>query len=271
VSCRSAKAQYWRTGFCAVESGPLRVLTVNSAFFHRSRRAADHGKISERQLAAIEDMLADLPKRRFQIGVVHHHPIVHEAFRLGTYDVIEGGTLLLDLLSEYEFDIVIHGHKHFPRLCYGTGESQSLPVFGAGSFSALLTPNIACSTRNLFHMLELDDDTMEHCGKHGVITSWEFHPGSGWLRPNNTSAALPATAGFGCHIELRSLARAVARAFRSCRIDVVRWERILILIPHLRFLVPCQLVKLAAHLRKHYGLQVAPPDQPNTIGLPHRP
>lgn len=266
---RASRNSYWSKGFAVVDSDTLRILTLNSASHHLSKKAAEHGKFSEQQLSELEDELARLDPVPFQIAVVHHHPIIHEEFRLGTYDVIEGGTQLVRILERFGFHLLVHGHKHFPRLSYASADC-SLPVFGAGSFSVILPDNIAGKTRNLFHLLRLRSKELQGCKRPGEIESWEFHPGRGWEEPTFASANLPAITGFGFRPNVAEIANTITRFFNNKRRDILRWSSITSRLPQLRYLVPTDLMSLAEELKRH-RLEITPPDLPQCIGRPYEP
>ena len=110
-------------------------MIINSVATHLTKEAAEHGSISHQQLALLETALSQKEALPFQIAVCHHHPILHEDIGLGTLDVMENGSLLTDLLASHGFHLLIHGHKHHPKLSYAPG-AVPLPVLASGSFAA---------------------------------------------------------------------------------------------------------------------------------------
>ena len=63
------------------------------------------------------------------------------------------GSLLLSLLERFGFQLVVHGHKHHPKLSYAAGGGASPAVLASGSLAAIATPILATNARNLFHLV----------------------------------------------------------------------------------------------------------------------
>jgi hypothetical protein len=149
ISSEELSDLFWSRGFFSIENDQWRVLAVNSVMSHNNEISEKRGLITTKQLGDISSYLEAMGPKSVQIAVCHHHPLLHEDIGLGTDDVMENGGLLLQLLAERGFSLLIHGHKHHPKLtCV-----NALPVFAAGSFSAGMTSGLASRTRNLFHFI----------------------------------------------------------------------------------------------------------------------
>jgi 3',5'-cyclic AMP phosphodiesterase CpdA len=167
-----AHNHFWANGFCILEGDIYRILIVNSVMSHLNEDAAKRGFITTQQLASIEQALSATSPKQFQFAVCHHHPMAHEDIGLGTDDLMVNGSLLTQMLSEKGFHLLVHGHKHHPKLSYAPG--AVLPVLAAGSFSAGMKNGLASRTRNVFHSIciEFCDQTK---ATRGTILTWQFY------------------------------------------------------------------------------------------------
>jgi predicted MPP superfamily phosphohydrolase len=117
---------FWSRNFALYTDNVYRVAVLNSSAFHGGGEdELKHGRISDYTLAALRLALEGVPSKPVNILLCHHHPQQHMELNLGEYDVMKSGQLLLDLLGSGAFGdwIVIHGHKHHPKLCYAAGGS----------------------------------------------------------------------------------------------------------------------------------------------------
>jgi hypothetical protein len=219
-------------------------------------------------LKALEERLATTAKTQsFQIALLHHHPIQHEDLGLGAEDLLENGSRLVDILDDHDFDLIIHGHKHHPKLSYAPGGATTVPVFAAGSFSATNSKGLTTVTRNLFHLITLRKDSSS-AGCLGRIQSWEWHLGEGWITPNFTSAHFPAVTGFGYRGSVDDLADKLTGWFRSTGSETKHWSEAVSAFPEIEDLIPRDFRSLGERLSNTHKLTLAPspPDQPTFIG-----
>src|SRR5207247_8648242 len=93
-----------------------------------------------------------------------------KAYGLGAADIMLGGAELLQLLSAGDYGewLVIHGHKHLPKLSYAQGATAATPVvFAAGSLCACLASRIQAVARNQFYILDFPLDLFPTVGLVG--------------------------------------------------------------------------------------------------------
>ncbi len=143
---------YWSRHFAVIERSNFRIVLLNSSAFHGYESEHIHGRVSEHTLSALEKALVrSKTPPLVNILLCHHHPMLHSDRKLGDHDTMKQGQELLDMINQHSEWIVIHGHKHDPRLSYASGQSSVTPiVFAAGSLTASLYPEIASSARNQF-------------------------------------------------------------------------------------------------------------------------
>ncbi|HEV7428895.1 MAG TPA: metallophosphoesterase [Thermoanaerobaculia bacterium] len=246
--------RFWSQNFVLLERDNFRLLMLNSSAFHGGVSSEiDHGRISSRTLARIDKCLSQSPNRLVNILLVHHHPIQHEEMGLGATDVMRQGQLLMALLSRGDFGewLVIHGHKHHPKLSYGLGGSATPTVFSAGSLCASLYLQLQTQARNQFYVMTINSDDIQRYGLVGRIEAWDWASGLGWQKAGPASG-LPAKCGFGYRTNIPVFARTVAARVHSGlqRDKFAPWSWALTEFPPLDFLIPADLDFLIRVLRQ---------------------
>lgn len=257
--------EFWSRGFCVITVVPWRILIINSVASHNNERSAERGLMDANQLAALEIVLSHAERTPFQIALCHHHPILHEDIGLGTTDVMENGGLLVDILTRYDFSMLVHGHKHHPKLSYAGATSQ-LPILAAGSLSAGMGRGLATRTRNLFHMITLAREEGRP-GICGTVQTWQFRHSRGWTPATWDSADFPHITGFGCHSSPDELAAGLAATFRELGKPMAMWNEVSDRVSEVRY-VPPQVFEAVGTQLRTAGIELnpAPPDEPRMIG-----
>ena len=100
----------------------LLVAEINSSYYveketvDESRGQVDLQAISSLR-RALEDTAAN-SKDWIKVAVVHHHPVLLPSFVEPNRDIdaILNAQSLLDLLREHGFQLILHGHKHYPQI-----------------------------------------------------------------------------------------------------------------------------------------------------------
>ena len=257
--------QFWSKGFCLLERDTYRVLVVNSVMSHTNEETAKRGFVSTHQLDDISHALAVAPLKQFQIAVCHHHPMLHEDIGLGTSDVMQNGSLLTQMLAEKGFHLLVHGHKHHPKLSFAPG-AQALPVLAAGSFAAGMKNGLASRTRNVFHSISMEYSEEEQTMRGSILT-WQFRQSKGWTLATWAAVDFPHKTGFGSLTTAEQLADQVQKAFSALNAPMAEWKAVAQSVPDLQFVPPATFEKVGLQLRtKGLDLSPFPPDEPKYIG-----
>jgi predicted MPP superfamily phosphohydrolase len=255
---------YWGAHFSVTELEHIRVVLLNSCAHHDGHLEMEkyHGRVLPETVAALERSLRGAKRKPLNILLTHHH-VIHDA-KDGENDteVMRNADELMSLLNSGEFGewMIIHGHRHEPRLSYASGGGLSPTVLSAGSFSATLYPDLASRSRNQFHLITFSLSALAHYGLVGQIQTWSWHKGCGW-RPAGTMDGLPHHSGFGMRGPMRSAAAEIAGLVRNACTD---WKMVVERLPLLRFLVPVDLLGLFVMLRSDFGIGAEFSD----LGLP---
>lgn len=195
----------WNWAVCNKNEG-FNVLCVNTSAYHGYGDEYKHGRLPiETTNQIVEHIQSEEFNKSalFNILVCHHHPEkmehVDEDY---DYESMEGGSYLLKKLDEADVGpwLVIHGHKHFATLRYGSSYGGAPPtILSAASVSAILYDKIENLTSNQMYILEIDLDETADKGKLvGNFYCHEWTCLSGW-QPSE-SDNLPHFGGFGSSI-----------------------------------------------------------------------
>lgn len=246
---------FWSQHFVILDHPKFRFVVLNSSAYHNDGDAVSHGRITEETLASIrKDLEGDGPKD-VNVLLCHHHPIQHMELNLGETDFMRGGQLLIDLLGGDRFGpfLIVHGHKHHPRLAYAQGGAASPVVFSAGSVSAYLYPALATHVRNQFYIITLPYDLIPHYGLVGTFRAWDWHFGAGWA-PAEGGYSLPATGGFGNRESAPQIAHRINGVVTQ---HPLAWHTFLAQVPDFEFLLPQDAARVLELLQGRFNIVVA--------------
>jgi hypothetical protein len=244
--------KFWARHFVSARNDTLRLVVVNSCAYHGANtKEIDYGRISADTVASLRDILrGDAKAPPVNILLCHHHPQMHSELDLGEADVIRGGQLLLDMLGQGDFGdwLVIHGHKHHPKLTYAAGGNGSPIVFSAGSLCATFQGAVQTHVRNQFYLLDIDATNIMG-GLIGRFRSWNWASNLGWDRaPIGTG--LPADGGFGYRGNIGQLADVIAGFVTATGKPFLHWPELLQFKPELDYLMPSDMALLMSCLKR---------------------
>jgi hypothetical protein len=254
--------RYWSRNFAVYLEDQVRVVLLNSAAFHGSGRPAEesereftHGRISTRTISALREALSS-EDRRINFLVCHHHPAPFNPVEERDYSEMVGGDRLIDLLGSDAFGpwLIIHGHKHYPRIAYATGGPSSPIIFSAGSFSAQLYQKLQGHARNQFYVMEIPVDQLDPMGLDlaGVLRAWDWIRLSGW-QPAGERSGLPHRVGFGWREPTRNIAREIAARLPG---HGTIWDKadLAAALPKISYVRPEDVVSVVRRLKDDHGI-----------------
>lgn len=265
IERESLNDKYWAKNYVIFEDRNCRFIILNSSAYHG--QASDktppeylHGRISQRTISLLKrDLSSKKNLKTVNILLCHHHPHKHNDINLDDYSEMMDGSCLLDLLGSGKYGrwVIIHGHKHHPRLCYAAGSSSAPIVFSAGSLCAKLYPEQQFHARNQFYIIEFPYGNFSNLELDiaGRFWSWDWIPGEGWQEANNRSG-LPGLGGFGYRTEISREAKNIYELWVKNGKSFLEWEYILGKIPQLEFLFPKDINLLVETLQSKYKLEI---------------
>ena len=132
------------------------------------------GSIVEEHLQALEkefEVLKLKNDKRVKVFMLHHH--IHD-FKMPRgsqkdYSLAHNGESLISLLQKFNFDLILHGHRHYSCL---DAQNCAIPIFCAGSFSAKIASEWLREVSNQFHIIEIEPKGRGRSHIKGVIHSW---------------------------------------------------------------------------------------------------
>jgi 3',5'-cyclic AMP phosphodiesterase CpdA len=156
----------------------------NSSWHDDPKVSVHHGAIHPEHLSALETELASLvaDEHKLRVFVVHHHPVQYsDPIADFDFSTMQNSENLLTLLRRYRFDVLIHGHRHCPRVRTITeNNGHPLVVLCSGSFSVSLDTRYSGIISNQFHVVDIEGTDGPTATVYGTIRSWAYVYGRGW-------------------------------------------------------------------------------------------
>jgi 3',5'-cyclic AMP phosphodiesterase CpdA len=260
---------FWSRNFAVVERDAYRLVCLNSSAFHGGKEGEHlRGRVSDRTLDALCAFLNTAAAKPVNILLCHHHPHKHSEANLGEYDEMLGGQLLLQRLGSGRYGewLIVHGHKHHPKLSYAAGTSSAPIIFSAGSLCAKLYAELGSLCRNQFYIVRLPYTQFDQYGLVGTLEAWDWITGLGWQRARPVGSGLPGYGGFGFRGNLQPLARRITPIVKASPTD---WYDLVRTVPELEFLLPEDRVALFDRLRTEESVEVLfdPEGRPRQLGV----
>lgn len=238
--------KYWANNYFVANFSGVRVVNLNSAAFHGLgadlEKEYNRGRIADR---TIEELSRDLANGGFccsNLLLCHHHPFRNNQMPLADTSEIHGGDKLIAELTDLGVGdwIVVHGHRHLPKLMYAHGGAAAPTILSAGSFSVNLE-GISPRTRNEFYILELEiAEAGELPVMRGKVRSWTWEVRLGW-REGSWESGLPSGAGFGSRKHPAELARQIRAEVGKSTVKPTSWADITAQIPDLQYTLPTDI------------------------------
>jgi UDP-2,3-diacylglucosamine pyrophosphatase LpxH len=167
--------------------------------------AAHHGLADPDHLNALRAQLETIgkPDGKVRLFLVHHHPIdfTSPVPRMPEFSLMTNAEALLNLLHEYHFDILIHGHRHHPRFeTHSTHTYPHLPILCSGSFSMELDTEWAGTVDNQFHLVTITGRFGRDNHITGTLTSWTNKRAKGWIPSEESTSGIHHIIPFGSYL-----------------------------------------------------------------------
>jgi predicted phosphodiesterase len=222
----------------------------NSAWHDDSIEEKHYGLIQKEQIDKLRELFNNTDLNKLKFFVVHHHLHQFENPHRDWRDIsiMQNAQPLLELLTEFEFDFVIHGHRHVPNfLSININHSKVINVLCAGSYCCEVPASIAGHIGNLFHVVEIDDP--KEC--KGKIYSFAYNPREGWVESREHDG-IAYENPFGSQITfddmLKQCTKELQAAFAAGK--YVLCSELKVKIPDLNYLQLSQQKKLFGQLEK---------------------
>lgn len=253
-----ANDSFWRNNYCIIVKDKFILLLLNSSFNHTNDELAKTSQIPPGTLERIDDDLKKIESNDLiRIAMCHHHPIHHSNSNLNynDSDFIDKSDKLLEILERHQFNLVIHGHKHDPRII----NFNSLTVFASGSFSSMANL-MDIGAQNTFHLISIHRST-----KKGTINTWIYQPLQGWVQKHD--CYFPCFTGFGFKSDIKQLAKDCNSWFLTKNKESIKFSAVVEQFPDIIHLIPTEQIHFGEIMNKAYGLSFSPnlPNKPERL------
>ncbi|WP_439501575.1 metallophosphoesterase family protein [Aminobacter ciceronei] len=256
--------EYWAKHYTTFEMNQVRFVLLNSAAYHGYQAPNGdpeylHGRISDRTLDRLVEDLTASGRYAANVLICHHHPLKNDQVKVAEYSHMENGDRLVNTLVDAKVGpwLIIHGHKHLPRIIHAPGGNTAPTIFSAGSFSAALYPEYGDKARNEFYILELEipPSVSATSNLKGSISTWEWTYGNGWQR-SRVGKGLGPRAAFGARIDIAAEAAKTASKLKAQNPgSSTLWDEVCAGSPFLNYLIPEDLAGFLEYLRADHGIR----------------
>jgi len=144
---------------------------------------AQRGQVDVGALTSLRNQLAALNpddiKPAIKIALVHHHPVLIPVFAEPGrgYDSIINSEIMLQLLRDYGFHLLLHGHKHYPQILtydaecgWRQPERNPLTIIAGGSVGSTELPRTESNPLNTYNLIDLKWNAAAREGRIRVRT-----------------------------------------------------------------------------------------------------
>ena len=146
------------------------IVSLNSCLYiKKGTKDQNRGVVDLAQLKSVDDQLGQIPKDRLhsaiRIALIHHHPVlIPPLVEEGRgYDAVENSGQLLNLLRDYDFHLILHGHKHYPNFFrydvtspfHDANSVSPLFICAGGSAGSTELPNCAMDSTNCYNKIQI--------------------------------------------------------------------------------------------------------------------
>lgn len=235
------RLRYWADHFLVTMVGNVRVVVLNTCNSHaRGEREYVHGRVTDYTIDQIVSRTADDNGVQMNVLLCHHHPMRYADTNqsLGDYSEMTQGPKLLESLTETGQPwLVIHGHKHYPRVGYASGAGETPTIFSAGSLSAVLSPVYFDTAVNQFYLIDIDLDDVVRIGVAGTVRAWSWVKAVGWspTEPSTVPGRIVSGSGFGYRRNVRELESEIHAILNGA--EVITWAQVEKQLPYLKYMV----------------------------------
>lgn len=168
------------------EANDFVAFVLNTGWLCGPTQEYSHGKLSEPQLLWFEAMLNHYrDDTRKKVALMHHHPFNYPYPIVGSeISQIEEGPEIVELAENYGIDLVIHGHRHHPKVKTElSGVGSPVTFLCAGSLSVNASHRCGGEIPNTVHFIDLDKGR-----DYFLLYNYSYTDPEGWQVMNNKQA-----------------------------------------------------------------------------------
>lgn len=148
-----------------------------------------HGRLSEEQLKWFETTASKyVDDSRKRIVLMHHHAFNYKYPIVGLdLSLIAEGAEFVEIAERFGIDLVIHGHRHHPRVKTYLADNGRRPItfFCAGSLAVNADHRLGGEIPNTVHFIDIDKEL-----DYFVLHNYSYTNSDGWY-PMKDSTQTP--------------------------------------------------------------------------------
>ncbi|MGY0632747.1 metallophosphoesterase family protein [Luteimonas sp. A478] len=261
---------------CIDETDEAFIVRYNSAEADLPSVRPHRGAIQQEHLEVLQEKLrgAMPPEDKVRLFVTHHHPQIYSdpIADYPDFSALVNAENLLDLLREFNFDLVVHGHKHVPKFSSSVQSGRrALSILCAGSFSRSISTAWTGVVTNQFHMIETSNRDAETGYLRGEVKSWAYQPRA-WVPSNRQWAGIRHLSRFGSYQSNAQLTACIQSTLGPELLQrSLEWNDIVQLLPELEFTdVDVLIEALNTFVANNSAILRLDNDDPSTILLVRR-
>ncbi len=176
--------------FSGVVENNFIVFILNSSCFSSPSQHNKHGRLDKCQLEWLEEKMQFYENdTRTKIVMLHHHPI-HYPYPIICEDpsLLEEGSELISICGKYGINMVLHGHRHHPRVKteMENGWKHPITFICAGSLSVGPNDRNDGTIPNTVHIID-----MSAAPDSFVLYNYEYSLTRGWIPLRNNRDETP--------------------------------------------------------------------------------
>ena len=158
-------------------------IVLNTSWLCGPNQEYSHGKLSLEQLDWFEKTLDKyISDDRKRIVLMHHHPFNYPYPTIGAdISQIEEGAEFVEVASKYRVDLVIHGHRHHPKVKTEMCDvGYPVTFFCAGSLAVNANHRANGEIPNTIHFIDIDKNR-----DFFVLHNYSYSDAEGWKPMEN--------------------------------------------------------------------------------------
>jgi predicted phosphodiesterase len=209
-----------------VEKEDFVAFMLNSGWCCTHDQEFSHGMLQDAQMNWLK-MNATYYKEdeRVKIILVHHHPFNY-TYPIPGSDIssLEEGPELMQIAVENGIDIIIHGHRHHPRIqtVLINGAKKPITMICAGSLSVDSPYRNNGEIPNTVHFLDIDI-----MSKSQVVYNYKFTGATGWVPIGESSPETPIDSVMKVgKIFPQDTVKAAIEKYKTCGSMELKWEQL---------------------------------------------
>lgn len=228
-----------QANFGSIQSSPFTIVWcsdsmllvgINSAGHDFPDATPHHGLIRQESLRDLEVYLdsLELKEEQLRICMLHHHPVQYSdpIPNESDFSIVGNAENFLNTMKKYRFDLILHGHKHYPRVeSRLDNNGHPYVTMCAGTFSSILDPLWHSGVSNFFHIIEVTGRDSVTGGIKGFVRTWRFCPTKKWT-PSAQQAGMLHIESFGSsatELEVRNMLNAALGSILSVK-SYCKWS-----------------------------------------------